>query len=626
MAPYSVEIRIAAPGRKAARGSFTLRPELPMKTAFSLLTALVAGTVLLVSTGGCGQTAAPKTPAAAQLPAAVELAVTTPGLATLFEHFSVTESTIFGQPVPAEEWEADLGFNPLSPAAWAERGIDPGAPVALGLRGLEPPAAAESEAETNSDLALLLCLPAADLKKARVSARNLVETALPDAVVAEEDGIIRFSSAAEKVQGAVGDRDGALLVALGPGGGALPLLREALNAEARLHRTEGYKAVAEAMTGEDDLLFFADFAPLHRRIAAGESPEGSGLPLAQADRMARYAADYRWGGAWLDLDRSDLRVNGMVAVREDSPLPGTMTGKRPGRKPLLAVPSSPLLLSLGSLAPEAYLRTLREGMTEAEREAFDARMAAAGAQLGIDLERDLIENFTGGFGFGVFDGASLNMANHNTLFSAGVKDAEKARKTLAAAAARLREQGGTTVTETHVGETDAYAINVLGFLQFFVGVHEDRLLISAGRRMFQEAVSAEEPRPGPDPVAAAAWADDPAVFYLDVDELVRASRNFGFLLTQLNRGRPVDARDTAPLKDFRYLMSTARIDGNRMVGEFRVATRFSEPFFQAAAPAIQALAEKIPRGPAASDDVPAENPAASEAGSSQNQTDAPPAE
>lgn len=580
-----------------------------MRSPSSIPLIVLLGTLLLTSPAGCGQKIAPKESVADQMPAAVEMAVTVPGLATLFEHFSVTESTVFGGSVPAKRWETRIGFNPLVPAAWAERGIDPAGPVALALRGLdtELPAAIAGEPTGDTvlgeDFALLICLPAADLESARSAARTLVETALPDAVVAEEAGILRFSSAAENVQGAVADRNGALLVAMGPGGGALPLVQDALNAEDRLSGVEGYATAARAMGPRDDLLVFADFVPLHdrlrERMAAGETLEGKGISADQADRMARYAADYRWGAAWLDLDRSDLRVAGMVAVRKDSPLPATLTGKRPGRKPLLDVPSPPLLLSLGSLEPETYLGALREGMTEAEREVFDARMVAVGAQLGIDVERDLIENFTGGFGFGVFDGASLNMANHNTLFSAGVKDAAKARKTLVAAAERLRQQGGVTVTETRVGETDAYAINVLGFLQFFVGVREDRLLVSAGRRMFQEAVSAEEPRPGPDPDVAAAWAEDPAVFYLDVDQLVQAGRNFSFLLAQLNRGRPVDDRATEPLKDFRYLMSSARTDGNRMVGEFRVATRFSEPFFQAVVPVVQALAERLPRRPAA---------------------------
>jgi hypothetical protein len=601
-----------------------------MKTAFSLLTALVAGTVLLASTGGCGQTAVPKTPPAARLPSAVELAVTAPGLAILFEHFSVAESSIFGQSVPADEWAADWGFNPLVPAAWAERGIDPASPLVLGLRGLEPAESADSAESGNSDLALLLCLPAADMKKARTAARGVVESALPDAVVAEEDGILRFSSAAEKVQGAVGQKDGALLVALGPGSGALPFLRDALNAETRLHQTEGFKMLSGAMTGQDDLLIFADFGAFHRRLAEGGRLEAPGLPPGAADRMARYAADYRWGGAWLDLDRPGLRVNGMVAVREDSPLLAMMSDRRSGRKPLLAIPSPPLLLSMGSLEPQTYLRTIRDGMTEEERAAFEARLAAMGEQLGIDVERDLIENFTGGFGVGVFDGVSLNMANYNTLFAAGVKDADKAREALKTVADRLRGQGGMTVTDTAVGEIEAVAVNVLRFIQLFAGVHEDRLLVSLGRRMFQEAVSAGEPRPGPEPFVTAAWEDDPAVFYLDVDQLVEASRNFSFLLTQLNRGRPVGPKDTEPLTSFRYFMSAARVDKQRLVGELRVGTRFSEPFFQAVVPAIQALAEKIPRRPAEAGGTPAENeavdPAASEPGSPQDGTETPSAE
>ncbi|MFP4421908.1 MAG: hypothetical protein ACLFRG_15320 [Desulfococcaceae bacterium] len=587
-----------------------------MKTPSSILLIALIGTLLLTTPAGCGQKIAPKASVADQMPAAAEMAVTAPGLVALFEHFSVTESTIFGRAVPAKRWQARLGFNPLVPAAWAERGIDPAGPMALALRGLdlELPAdvagAPVGDAVLGADFALLICLPAADLDNARSAARNLVETALPDAVVAEEAGILRFSSAAENVQGAVADRNDTLLVALGPGGGALPLIQDALNAEDRLSGVEGYKAAARSMGPEDDLLVFADFVRLRDRLrAAGETLEGAGILADQAKRMARYAADYRWGAAWLDLDRSDLRVAGMVAVRKDSPLSGALTDKRPGRKPLLHVPSPPLLLALGGMAPETGLRTLREGMTESEREAFDARMAAAGAQLGIDLERDLVENFTGGFGFGVFDGVSLNMANHNTIFSAGVKDAEKARKTLDAAADRLRQQGGMTVTETRVGETDAYALNVLGFLQFFVGVHEDRLLVSAGRRMFQEAVSAEAPRPGPDPEVAAAWAEDPAVFYLDVDQLVQAGRNFSFLPARLNRGRPMDARAAEPLKDFRYLMSSARTDGDRMIGELRVATRFSEPFFQAVVPAARALAERLSRRPAVGGS-PSEAPAA----------------
>lgn len=556
-----------------------------MKTHCSFGLTILAVCGLLVSNGGCGQKNVDATPVAAVLPAAAEFAATAPGLARLFDHFSVAERTVFGRPVPAAEWERRLGFNPLSLAAWTERGIDVERPVGLGMGDpmLRP--------DGSMDFAVLVCLPATDMAKARAAAHDVVARAFPDAVVAEEPPFFRFSSAERDVRGAVGGRDGYLLLAFGPGGSAMPLIRSAKDGEASLEKTEVWRAASARTKPEDDLLLLADLEPLRRRLEAAKD-DGRFAAGGLFDRLVRYARDYRHGAAWLDLDATDLAVRGLLAVRAGSPVRKLMTGVRRGREPLLAVPSPPLLLSLGSLDPAAYLETLRANMNPEERVAFDARLAEWGARFGIDAERDVIANLTGGFGIGVYDGFSLNMANYNTLVSAGVKDEAAARRTLAAAAARLSEQGGMTVEETTVGETEAVAVNVLGFFQIYAGVDDGRFLLSAGRRMFQEAATGGDPPPAPDPAVAEAWAKDPAVFFLDVDELVKASRNFAFLLTQLNRGRPVDRRTTEPLRNFRYVMSTSAPAGEGLLaGEFRVATRFSEPFFKGLRKVTDALAE-----------------------------------
>jgi hypothetical protein len=534
---------------------------------------------------GRGRPSRAETPVETVLPAEAEAAITGPGLATLFDHFSVAPASVFGRPAPAADWTDRLGFNPLVLEEWAERGIDAGRPVGLGMSDPRPRPDGRWEA------GVLVCLPAADLEKARQAAEALVQRAFPGAVASTEGEFFRFAAASKGLQGAIAGRDGHLLAALGPGGAAMPLIRAAMGGETPLAAVSGFQALRKRMP-DRDLRMFIDFEPFRRRMEAGGGAMAAPfLNDESARQFRRAAADYRWAGAGLDLAPSDLTVHGVVALRADSPTRRMMVAEPPGgRAPLLAAPSPPLLLSMGAMDPRAYLETLRAEMAAEERKAFDARLGAMGGTWGIDVKRELVGNLTGGFGVGFYDGLSLNMANYNTLFSAGVRDSDMARRTLASVVGRLAERGGVTVTETRVGETDAVAISVMGFLQLFAGVDGDRLLISVGRRMFQEAVAGGEPAPPADPAASRSLKDDPGVFFLDVGELLKAARNFSFLLTQFNRGRPVDFAALAPLEQLRYVMAAARPEGELVTGEFRVGTRFSQPFFKGLREVAGALA------------------------------------
>jgi hypothetical protein len=566
-----------------------------------------------VCAGVAGRESVPPVPAAAVLPASAELAATGPGLARLFDRFSVTEGSVFGRSAPVSEWEETLGFNPLSLSAWTERGIDIRRPTGLGLGDWMP------RPDGGMDFAGLLCLPATDLETARSAAREMAKRAFPDAVFAEEPPFFRFSSVARGIEGAVGERDGHLLLAFGRGRSAMPLIRAAREGAAPLAETEIRRIASARMGAKDDLLLLADLEPLRLRLDAAEAgdrredreggqKDDRSRTGSLSDRLVRYARAYRGVAAWMDLDAADLAIRWLATPRENSPA-RELTGEvRRGREPLLAVPSPPLLLSLGSLDPAAYLETLRSGMDPEARTAFEARLAAWGADFGIDLERDAIGNLTGGFGFGVFDGIGLNMANYNTLVSFGVKDEAAARRTLAAAARHLADSGGLAVSSGsspgRIGETEVVTIDFLGFLRIVAGVADGRFLLSVGERMFREALAGGEPPAAPDPAVAEALGNAPAVFFLDVDELIKAGRNFAFLLTRFNRGRPVDDRTTEPLRNFRYVLSAAApADGDLLTGEFRVATRFSEPFFEGLRKVADALIESRggPDAPAPTD-------------------------
>lgn len=551
----------------------------------SLRWMILALCSLLGLTIGCGRVSRAETSVATLLPAEAEVAMTGPGLSSLFDHFSVTATSVLGRPVPAAEWAERIGFNPLVLTEWAERGLDTGRP--LGLGGSKP----RSGPDGGWHGAVLLCLPATDGKKARAAAEALVNQSLPDAVVSVEGPFFRFAEASKGLQGAIAARDGYLLAALGRADGVMPLIRAAMAGETPLASVSGFQRSRKRMP-DRDLRIFIDFEPFRRRMEAGVGAMAVPFLNEESARQLRRAAtDYRWAGAALDLAPSDLTVHAVLALRADSPTRRMMVAEPPGgRAPLLAVPSPPLFLSIGAMDPPAYLETLRAEMAPEERKSFDARLGAMGETWGIDMKRELIGNLTGGFGVGFYDGLSLNMANYNTLLSAGVRDSDMARRTLASVVGRLAERGGVTVTETRVGETDAVAISVMGFLQLFAGVDGDRLLISVGRRMFQEAVAVGEPAPPADPAVAQSLKEDPGVFFLGVGELLKAARNFSFLLTQLNRGRPVDFAALAPLEQLRYVMAGARPEGDLVTGEFRVGTRFSQPFFKGLREVTDALA------------------------------------
>ena len=69
------------------------------------------------------------------------------------------------------------------------------------------------------------------------------------------------------------------------------------------------------------------------------------------------------------------------------------------------------------------------------------------------------------------------------------------------------------------------------------------------------------------------------VLYLNIDEVVKAVRNFEIFLQGIVGG-PAMIRDIYTAADkFEYVLGTIRTNGNTIATDVQIKTRFQEPFF-----------------------------------------------
>jgi len=556
-----------------------------MKKNLFLLGLIGLLTLVGYSTSSCSSRDSSETGPVAYsslLPETLDFLVKISSVNTLYDHFSVTPETVFGRPVEdLGEIQRQWGFNPLDAEALRKQGFDTSRELVFAMDNIR-----FQEGDEDPVFTGLILLPVTDASKASKALRVYLKNSRPEMGFNEKDGVTFFEAAGPRMHGGIMEREGYLLITAEPEGD-IESYTASLTGKTMLQDQNAFKKIIAKVDPEEEIFVYADINGIvganmeaFRRLsreAAGE--KGSGL-LRNLD----YLKDYLGAGLSIDLDQSDLLLKGLLGIAPDSDALEILTDVRYNKKTILGVPENPAILFSTAVNVPEYYRIMREAMTPDELQAWEARLAGMREKLGVDLEKEVIPNIAGNLNIGVYDGVSINMTNYNALVTLSIKDEAKMKSVLGRAYAGLTPEQRSMIGTTVVGETDAYVLTLFGAFQFFIGVKEHNLILSVGKPMFEKAIyggmdSGFLSRMS-DPELIRTLKGEGGIFYLDVQEVYQAMKNFLFLVKQFNIQESLTGDSENAIRQFEYLLLSSQVEGAALRGEMEIETRFEKPFFK----------------------------------------------
>ena len=203
--------------------------------------------------------------------------------------------------------------------------------------------------------------------------------------------------------------------------------------------------------------------------------------------------------------------------------------------------------------------------------------------LGIDLEKDIIDNLDSNINFAVYDGAGINVTNWNIIFTINVKDTAKAYDAFDKIISNLPPQQKGKVTKEKVEGVDSYKINLGGMNDMFIGVKNKNLIITVGKFMYEKALKADVSSgllsKLEDKNLANTLKADTNVFYLEVNEIFKAVKNFEMFIMNFSPDKKgIDEKTASTVQMFNYFIASSYLDGNSIMGDLVVKTKFQKPF------------------------------------------------
>jgi hypothetical protein len=161
-----------------------------------------------------------------------------------------------------------------------------------------------------------------------------------------------------------------------------------------------------------------------------------------------------------------------------------------------------------------------------------------------------------------------------------VKNREETQKMVDQALERLSKGNPGMV----IKYPDYDQINIMGFVQIYVAVNDKNLILTSERDILQGTLE------GKGKGGTLAYIKDPAltknlresdqVFYLNVDEIFAAVKNFAMFLKRFAQRDIITPKVEETVALFHYFLVHADVMENRMEGEMILKTRFDKPFFK----------------------------------------------
>lgn len=519
------------------------------------------------------------------LPEDTQVFVKVSSIESLYTHGSVTDSSVLSMPADVSELREVLGLNPLNLEELKTAGIDTQKPVAIAITDFT----VDDEMETSRFTGILL-IPVTDTKKAVATMTAIFEQEGSGFMVTKDDKLTVFTNAEHQSTFYLTVKDDYLIVGGNSAQDAKPVFVSIVSGDSGLTKSPAYEQITSGLNAHEDVFAYINIAAIARQNSEAltqlfQTNAGlSGMPAVGAG-MA-YLEEYQALGASLNLESPDFVLKTRITMTEDARSKKLWEDVQIDKSAVLGITETPLLFLSWAVNVAEYYQLLADMPSgEADGSSVASPLAgplgAFGAMSGIDAETELIDQLGGNVNLGVYDGGSITMTNYNTVLSFTVKDEAAMQQVLDKAMKAVPAPQQSMITTQTIDGVAAY-VAVAGLTQVYLGIHNKQVILTTGKPLFQKALTGEvsngfTTRIKPKELAEM-LKNTGNVFYLNVDEAVKAVRNFEIFLQGFVGGPHMMQDIYTTAAKFEYVAASSRLDDNAIVTQVQVKTRFAEPF------------------------------------------------
>lgn len=496
---------------------------------------------------------------------------------TLYTYFSVTESTVLGQPIEGlEELKGALGFNPFSLEELKTNGFDPSRECGFLVSDI---VVEESGEEPN--FSVVVFLPTSDAQKAVDVIKASMSKEEAGFTLTEEGDFMIFQQNETQDKLYLVSKNDYLFFAANPTNDPTPFLESLLAGGSSLTKAPAYADVVSKIGADEEIIGYVNLGKIaEKNLAAVKALSKQSATPGQPDMSANLdmLADYEGIGLSLDLGNPNFVLKTVMNMVAESKAVKIMEGTQVNKNAALGLTEHPAVLLAFAMNVAEYYRMILDGLPEEEAAEFQAQLDMVKSTFEIDIENDVINNLAGSLSVGVYDGASITMTNYNALVSLAVKDDAATTALLDKVIATLPPPQQSMISKQPVGDGEAYVV-MAGPTQVYVGVQDKLLVATAGKPMFEKALSGKVDAgftaEMEDKDLADSLKGNANMLYVNVGEVMKAVKNFEMFLP----GGQIDPSMQDAVGKFNYLLASAQLEGNSIIGNVTIDTNFSEPFF-----------------------------------------------
>jgi len=525
------------------------------------------------------------------LPESTEFMLKMGSVETVFTHFSVTEDSVFGEPVgDIEKIKAALGFNPLVISDLKSNGFDTGKNIGFLTDGfkLQEGNAADTGWKAILERAAfssLWFIPVTDGRKAADKINALIKYKIPTAKFGTQGQFTVFEQ--ENVRGYIFEKDKYLFIGMNRKADAKAFMESVAAGKTSLSDTQIYNDVTAKVNSGEEMFVYANIKKIVKNnlTAIQNISEKSATDQGpDIRRSLEYLKDCEATGISVDLEGKDFVAKSVFNMVPGSKHLNVLKNISFDKNMVLGLKENPVFLLSASVNAPEYYKMFLESLTQTGVKNFKEGLKKIKTDFGVDVEKEVIENLAGNLNLCAYDGASINLVNYNALLTLNIKDEAKMKAVMDKTVSNLSPDKQAMVQKVTVGSDEAYALTMLGMLQLYAGVRNNNLVLSSGKPMFEKAVkgniSSGFVAVMKDKALSDALKSNTSLFYVNIGEMFKAVKNFPSLVLHLNSGKPVDEKMSKAIHQFEYLLSTSRTEGNSIYSNIMIKTGFSEPFFR----------------------------------------------
>lgn len=508
------------------------------------------------------------------LPEGIDFMVKMNALDTLFTITQLNGTSIFG--IPMDEFKQvseTLGFNPFNVKELATQGIDLKREIALFGANVK----ADLEKESLASIDLYLAIPVTKDNKIISLIESKIKAAGEEITLEKlKNGVTLLKGKKEKQRIFFIPKDGYLMIGTNPFSNPEPFITKLIAPKSTLDQQKGFqKLAAHFDTGSDVVIYLNMKGMLDRNIADIEQTIqkelGRQAPIFK--KQLEMIQDYDQAIMTMNLSTPSLIFSAGVSMVPKSNILALMRAVTIDKNIILGMKETPVLLFSMGLNPEEYYKMISEMMASFMN--IDEMIQKGNKALGIDIKKELIQNLSGSFSMGMFDGKSINMGNLNGIASIGVKDAKLATKTMNTLMEKVPETSKKSIT---VKDIVSYEITT-PTVKIYMGIKGKNLIIALSKDYYEKALKAA-PENGftttlkDQDLKKSLTKNNSSFFYLSIDEGLKVANSVNPQMMDRQ------VKIVEEVKKISYLLFDAHIQEDLFFSRIIVKTTYQKSFIE----------------------------------------------